>query len=148
MVGPGNNGEFHRADPAYRRLMLLMLVLTVVIGAIVLLGLQWWLGRLGSSPSMGDLFVYERWLHRLLGGLCLMLGSASGGFALWMHRMAEASRVERRWPPSSMRTSADIRIRYLTSADALVGQLKAASLALAVLAALLCAWAIWLFWAS
>ena len=147
MAGPGNNGEFHRADPAYRRLMLLLLVLTAVIGVIVLVALQWWLGRLGSSSTMGDLFVYETWLHRLLGGLCLILGAASAGFAWWMHRIAEASRAERRWPPSSMRTSADVRIRYLTSADSLVGQFKATAITLAVLAVLLCAWALWLFWA-
>ena len=148
MAGPGNNGEFHRADPAYRRQMQLLLLITVVIGVIVLVGLQWWLGRLGSSARMGDLFVYEAWLHRLLGGLCLMLGAAAGGFSWWMHRMAEASRIERRWPPSSMRTSADVRIRYLTSADSLVSQLKATSIALALVAVLLCAWALWLFWAS
>ena len=47
-----------------------------------------------------------------------------------------------------MRTSADVRIRYLTSADSLVSQLKATSIALALVAVLLCAWALWLFWAS
>ena len=45
-----------------------------------------------------------------------------------------------------MRTSADVRIRYLTSADSLVTQLKATAIALGVLALLLCAWAVWLFW--
>ena len=47
-----------------------------------------------------------------------------------------------------MRTSADVRIRYLTSADTLVTQLKAAALALGILALALCAWAIWLFLAG
>ena len=47
-----------------------------------------------------------------------------------------------------MRTSADVRIRYLTSADSLVTQLKATALALGILALLLCAWAIWLFWSA
>lgn len=148
MSAPSNNGEFHRADPAYRRQMQLWLVLTVVVGALVLLGLHWWLQRLGSSAHMGDLFAYQAWLHRLLGGLCLVLSAASAGFAWWIHRMAEASRVERRWPPSSMRTSADVRIRYLTSADSLVGQLKATSVALFCLAVLLFGWALWLFWAG
>src|SRR5688572_4362674 len=115
MAGPGNNGEFHRADPAYRRQMQVWLVLTVVLGVVILVGLQWWLRRLGSSARMGDLFVYQAWLQRLFGGLCLVLSAASAGFAWWIHRVAEASRIERRWPPSSMRTSADVRIRYLTS---------------------------------
>ena len=45
-----------------------------------------------------------------------------------------------------MRTSADVRIRYLTSADTLVGQLKGTAVALAMLALGLCVWAAWLLW--
>jgi hypothetical protein len=44
-----------------------------------------------------------------------------------------------------LRTSADVRIRYLTSADSLVTQLNAGAMALAVLAAALIGWGIWLF---
>jgi len=143
-----NNGEFHRADPAYRRQMQVFLAITVVVGLLALLGLRAWLQRLGAGAQLGDLGSYQAWLHRLLGGLCLMLAAAAGGFSFWLRRMAQASRSERRWPPSSMRTSADVRIRYLTSADSLVGQIQAASLALGLLALALAAWGLWLFWAS
>ena len=44
-----------------------------------------------------------------------------------------------------MRTSADVRVRYLTSADALVAQLRGAAIALGVVALLLAGWAVWLF---
>lgn len=152
MAGPArssgtSNGEFHRADPAYRRRMQIVLVATVVFGALAVVGLRLWLQKLGAGARFGDLYTYEAWLHRLLGGLCLVLGTAAAGFAVWLRRTALESRAERRWPPSGMRTSADVRIRYLTSADALVTQMLAASWALAVLAVALGAWAIWLFFA-
>jgi hypothetical protein len=140
------NGDFHRADPGYRRQMQFFLVLTLVLGIVVLVALQLWLRKLGANARFGDLASYQSWLHWLLAGLCVVLGTAAAGFSLWLYRMAQASRVERRWPPSSMRTSADVRIRYLTSADSLVGQLKSAALTLAVLAIGLCAWAGWLLW--
>lgn len=150
MAGPArssdnSNGEFHRADPAYRRQMQLVLVATIVLGALAVVGLWLWLQKLGANARFGDLYAYESWLHRLLGGLCLVLGSAAAGFAVWLRRTALASRAERRWPPSGMRTSADVRIRYLTSADTLVTQLLGASWALAALAVALGGWAIWLF---
>lgn len=146
MAQPGNNGEFHRADPAYRRQMQVWLAITVVLGVLLLVGLQWWLRKISANAGTGDLYFYQAWLHRLLAGLCLVLGAASAGFAQWLYRMALASSSERRWPPNSMRTSADVRIRYLTSADSLVTQLKGTAIALAVLALMLCGWAIWLFW--
>lgn len=146
MAQLGNNGELHRADPAYRRQMQAWLAITVVLGVLLLVGLQWWLGKISANSASGDLYFYQTWLHRLLAGLCLMLGAASAGFAQWLYRMALASSAERRWPPTSMRTSADVRIRYLTSADSLVTQLKGTAIALAVLALMLCAWSIWLFW--
>ncbi len=148
MAQPGNNGEFHRADPTYRRQMQVWLVITTVLGVLLLVGLQWWLRKISANAATGDLSFYQGWLHRLLAGLCLVLGAAAAGFAQWLYRMALASSSERRWPPNSMRTSADVRIRYLTSADSLVTQLKATAVALGVLALLLCAWAIWLFWSA
>ena len=142
--GKGRNGEFHRADPEYRRQVQVFLALTLVLGIVALVALQFWLRNLGANARFGDLGNYEAWLHRLLAGVCVVLGTAAAGFAFWLFRMAQATGAERRWPPSSMRTSADVRIRYLTSADTLVTQLKASALALAALATVLSGWAIWL----
>ena len=142
--GKGGNGEFHRADPAYRRQVQVSLTITMVLGIVALVALQLWLRKLGANARFGELGNYQEWLQRLLAGLCVVLGTAAAGFALWLFRMAQATGAERRWPPSSMRTSADVRIRYLTSADTLVTQLKASALALAVLASVLTGWAIWL----
>jgi flagellar basal body-associated protein FliL len=138
------SGEYHRADPAYRRQMQIFLAVTIVVGLAALVALQLWLGRLASSAALGDLSVYQSWLNRLLAGLCLLFAVTAAGFALWMFRFAQASKAERRWPPSSMRTSADVRIRYLTSADSLVTQLRGSAFALALLALLLAGWAAWL----
>ena len=148
MSDPTHNGEFHRADPAYRRQMQIVLALTVLVGLLALAVLHYWLSQLGAKVSHGDPFAYERWLHRLLGGLCLVLGAAAAAFALWLARLAKATKGERRWPPTSMRTSADVRIRYLTSADSLVSQMKAGASGLFVLALALFAWAAWLFLSS
>ncbi len=142
------NGEYHRADPVYRRQMQVFLALTIVVGIGALVALQFWLNRLGSGAAHGDPFALASWLNRLLGGLCLVLGVTAAGFAQWMYRIAMASKAERRWPPSSMRTSADVRIRYLTSADSLVAQLRGSAFAVGLLALLLIAWAAWLLWTS
>lgn len=142
------NGEYHRADPVYRRQMQVFLALTIVVGIGALVALQFWLRKLGATAGQGDPFALANWLNRLLGGLCLLLGVTAAGFAQWMYRIAMASKAERRWPPSSMRTSADIRIRYLTSADSLVAQLRGSAIALGLLALLLIAWAAWLLWTS
>ena len=145
MIEQRNNGEFHRADPVYRRQMQVFLALTIVLGILGLVALQWWLRKLGASATTGGVIVYQSWLNRLLAGLCLVLGVSAAGFAQWMYRMGLASKRERRWPPSSMRTSSDVRIRYLTSADSLVTQIQATAVALSVLALVLGLWAIWLF---
>ena len=138
-------GEFHRADPAYRRQMQVALLLTVLVGAAALVALQWWLARLGAHAGSGDLTNYETWLHRLLAGLCVVLAAASAGFEQWLYRTARATAQERRWPPATMRTSSDVRIRWLTSADSLVTQLRGGAFALFALAATLAGWAAWLF---
>ena len=139
------NGEFHRADPAYRLMMQRWLAGCVVGGLLALIALNLWLCRLGSTLLHANPDAYQLWLNRLLAGLSLLLGIGMAGFGLWLQRMARWTRLERCWPPSSMKTSTDVRIRYLTSADAFVQQLQAATWALWLVALALCAWAGWLF---
>ena len=121
-----NNNEYHRADPGYRRRMQILLVLVLAAGAGGLFLLHRWLSGLPAIVAGGNLFAYERALHWALGGVSLLLGATAAAFAAWLFRLAAATKVERRWPPTTMRTSADVRIRYLTSADAMVAQMKAA----------------------
>jgi hypothetical protein len=141
-----DNGTIHRADPQYRRRMQMWLVVCSIAGAILLACLVWWLSQLTQVMSQGDVDAYQRWLQRLMAGICLLLAAAAAGFAFWLQRLARATKAERRWPPASMPTSADMRIRYLTSADALVTQLQAGAWGLFALAFALAAWATWLLW--
>jgi hypothetical protein len=130
MMEHRNTGEFHKADPAWRRRMQGLLVLSVIAGIALLGFLHWWLARSahGGAEDMAHA------LYTALGALCLLLGLVSAVFATWLFRLAAATRAERRWPPSHMRTSADVRIRYLTSADSLVVQMKAGAFALSLAA--------------
>ena len=140
-----NNGEFHRADPAWRRRMQVLLVAITIAGIAAVVALNLWLARMAShgpgGPGAPD---YQHSLYVLMSGLCLALGLSAAVFAIWLFRAAAATKAERRWPPSSMRTSADVRIRYLTSADALIAQMRAGAFALAVLAVGLFGWSVWL----
>jgi hypothetical protein len=137
------NGDYHRADPATRRSMIGLLLVMVALGIAGLFGLSYWLDRMHSLAA-GDMVAYQKSLAHALAALCFVLAVVALCFAAWMFRMASATRADRRWPPSSMRTSSDIRIRYLTSADALVSQMKAVSFALVLAALALAGWALWL----
>ena len=138
-----HNGEYHRADPAWRRTVIWLLLIMVVLGLGSLFGLQHWLDRMHAQAA-GDILAYHHSLGHALAALCFVLGFVAICFAAWMFRLAAATRADRRWPPSSMRTSSDVRIRYLTSADALVTQLKAGAFALVFTALALAGWGLWL----
>ena len=144
MNQPRQEGEIHRADPAYRRQVWTWFAFTVVAGVVVLFALDRWLDalRAGIAADQGQDFGMR--LQRLIAGLCALFAIAAIAFGTWLRRLATATQRERRWPPSAMRTSSDIRVRYLTSADVLVAQFRAGSVALFALAVLLLAWATWL----
>ena len=143
MKEQGNNGEYHRADPARRRHVQWLLAATVLFGIGALVGLQSWLAHT-LARTAGTPGAYEHALSHALGILCIALALAGAAFAAWLFQLAAATRADRRWPPSSMRTSSDVKIRYLTSADALVTQMKAGAVALVLLALALAAWGAWL----
>ena len=126
--------------------MQLALAATVVVGIGALVALHFWLG--GLRADAGDVGAYQQALARVLAVVILVLAFFAAVFAAWLFRLAAATRAERRWPPSAMRTSSDVRIRYLTSADALVTQMKGGALALGLLALGLAAWGAWLLRAN
>jgi len=144
MTEPRQSGEFHQADPAYRRQMTIWLIVSVVAGAIFLFVLQRWLHHLSATLGSSNPFQMLVWLQRVLAGVCLLLAASAAGFAISVHRAAKQARLERRWPPSAMRTARDVRIRYLTSADALVSQLKVVAVALGLFALIVAAFGFWL----
>jgi len=120
----------------------------VIAGAIFLFALQQWLGHLFATVGAGDPYRMMVWLQRILAGLCLLLAAAGAGFAFWIYRVAKQARLERRWPPGAMRTARDVRIRYLTSADALVSQLMAVAIGLTLFSVAVAVFAVWLMRAA
>ena len=144
MTESRHSGEYHHADPAYRRQMMMGLAMSVIVGAVFLFALRYWLSHLSATVGATDPFRMLVLLQRILAGICPLLAAVGGGFALWIYRAAKQTRLERRWPPTAMRTARDVRIRYLTSADALVSQLMALVIGLALFSALVAAFALWL----
>lgn len=143
MTEPRQSGEFHHADPAYRKQMVVCLVASIVVGVLLLFALQQWLGHLATTFG-GDPDQMRAWLQRIFVGVCLLLAATGFGFAAYIHRVAKQTRQERRWPPIGMRTTRAVRIRYLTSADALVSQLMLSAAALAITSLIVLGYALWL----
>lgn len=134
----------HKADPAYRRILLVWLLGSALVGACLLLGLHAWLRHLETTVGRTDVDLYYHWLSRTLAGVALMFAAASLAAGIRLQRLAAASLRDRRWPPLDFRSGSDIRIRYLTSADAFIGNLKLGAYGLFALAAALALWAAWL----
>ena len=134
-----NDGEFHRADPARRRQVQWLLAATLLLGVGGIAWLLAWMGRTHGDPA-----AFANALTRSLGVPCVVLALAGVALATWLFRLAAATRAERRWPPSSMRTTSDVRIRYLSSADALVAQMKGGAIELGLLSLALGALGAWL----
>jgi hypothetical protein len=135
------NDEYHRADPAYRKRMLILLAVVFVAGSLGLFGLRAWLAGLSVSLARTDPVAYGLSLQYLLTGICLSLAATLAGFGLWLHRVAKAASLERRWPPSSMRTTVDIPVKRLKAADAMASRCRVMAAVLGVCVFALCAWA-------
>ena len=144
MTDQRNPGEFHKADPLWRRRMLQLLAATLAVGVGAQIGLHLWLVGLNEQLSHAEIPGLQRSLHRVLGALVLLLALGCAGLAGWALRLAAATRVERRWPPIHLRTVTDVRIRYLSSAEALAGRLKVGAVLLATLVLGLFGWGAWL----
>ena len=141
---PSTGGEIHRADPDYRRQMIVWLLVTVGAGGIMLFALVHWLGELRSQPGMDNPEQVAVWLQRLMAGLGLLLAAGSAGLAHWLYRTAESTSREKRWPPKDLQTTSDMPVRYLSSAEAKARHLRLGSRVFTVLAIAMTVWASWL----
>ncbi len=140
MTEQRHDGEFHKADPVYRRRTQVWLLVVALLGVGAVAALHWWLSLLDARFGAGNLGGHIRALHQALGALCVAFGLVAAALAIWLFRIAAATRAERRWPPASMRTSLDVRIRYLTAADSMATRMKGAAAALLLLALGAFAW--------
>jgi hypothetical protein len=148
MTEQRSNGEFHRADPAHRRKMQILLAVVVVLGLAALVAANLWLMHAGRHLTTVDQFVFRSALHTMVAVPSLLLGLSGAFVAAWLFRLARDTFAERRWPPSGTRTSADVRIRYLTAADSMAVQVRAGAIVMAVVSTGLLAFFAWLLWSS
>jgi hypothetical protein len=147
MGNPRQEGEIHRADPAYRKQLWGWFAFSVLAGAVLLFALDRWLAGLRAGFTADQGVAFEASVRRVLACVCLLLAALAIAFGAWLQRLAAATRRDRRFPPVAMRTSQDVRVRYLTSADALVTQFRAGAFGLYAAALGLIGWAAWLLFA-
>lgn len=128
--------EIHRANPAYRRRMLVLTAVIAVAALLALWGLHSWLRSL-SLAQPGLLMI---WLPRLLFGVAVII--ATGAFLGGRYLRDLAVRVEsgKRWPPQDMQTSSDIKVLYLSAAVSQARQFRWTAYALWGLAAVVLGW--------
>ncbi|HET6603021.1 MAG TPA: hypothetical protein VFG21_02235 [Xanthomonadaceae bacterium] len=132
----------HRADPAYRRYVVIALLLVVGAGAVALWLLVGWLAQ---APGDASVFRRHALLVALFGSVCFAMALPLGAFGVWLMRLARRIDVEGRFPPQDMHTTRDYPVA--TGADA--RRQARLHLALAVLAfalaALLVGWGAWVY---
>ncbi|MEO8160384.1 MAG: hypothetical protein ABI588_03115 [Arenimonas sp.] len=148
MSEQSNNGEFHPADPAYRRRIQLLLALVLVLVVVELVAVNTWLMHAARHLTTTEQFADRHALHYLLAVPSLLLGVFGALVAARMFRLARDTFAARRWPPNGTRSSVDVRIRYLTAAESIAVQVRAGAIALAVLSAGLLAFFAWLLWSG
>jgi len=125
--------EIQRADPAYRRRTLLLLVVAVVLALAVLAGAQRWMQAHAIVGSPRDAALQIRqWIGitATLCGFCLL---ALAGHAWWLSSRAQR---DARWPLASARVMRDTRVRRGVAVAPIVRWLRIAAVILIVLAAL------------
>lgn len=140
------NTEIHRADPALRRQLLWVLAILLVTGGAGLWALQQWLDALFQTLGQHNPGHLHTWLTRLVGGAALLVGSALAAGALWLYRLADDTRQQQRWPPSSLRVTQDLPVRRATEALAYAQQLRVSAIALGLMGACVLLWALWIGW--
>ena len=140
------NDAVHRADPALRRQLLIVLAVSVPVAALALWGLQQWLEHLARTVGAQDPEHLALWLRRLMGGACFLVAGSLGAGAFWLQGLAADVESERRWPPRELRSSQDIAVLRGDAAAAMVRQLRIAATGLGLLATAIGLWALWLGW--
>lgn len=136
--------QVHRADPAYRRRMLALLALSVVAGAALLAGLQYWLAHLGDD-ALHPLTTLQ-WLYIVFLGTVVALVLPLALLGLWLLRYADTIERERRYPLPGERTARDVGVREGRQAAALARRLRGLGALLWAFCAMLLGWCVWTGW--
>ncbi|MGO1072639.1 hypothetical protein [Lysobacter sp. CA199] len=102
--------DIHRADLAYRRRSLRLLLALLCLCAVGLWQLHEWLQIVQARASGGDAAQARRWLRWAIAGL---LASPVVPLLLWgrsLRRLGSAARQEQRFPPRAWKTYRDVRV--------------------------------------
>ncbi|ROU05807.1 hypothetical protein [Lysobacter enzymogenes] len=110
--------EIHRADLAYRRRSLWLLLAIAAGCALALWQLHGWLQSVQAHVAIADASQARRWLRRALAGLVL---APTAPLWLWgrgLRRLGRAAGEQRRFPPRDWKTYRDVRVLRGDAADA------------------------------
>ncbi|KAB2900613.1 MAG: hypothetical protein F9K31_04465 [Dokdonella sp.] len=125
------NDDIQRADPAYRRRTLLLLVLAAVVAAIALAFTQRWLY---AQALVADPAVAARQLRAWIGMSTLLAGASL--LVLAVHAWRQSRRAVRaaRWPVPGVRVIRDTRVRRGAAVAPIVRWLRVCAMLCVVLA--------------
>ena len=138
--------EFHRADKAYRTRSLLLLALVVALCGVLLWQLDTWLSNLSTTLAASDGATVSTWLRVLFAALGIGLAVPAGALGVSLRKLAFASRIEGRFPPTAWKTWRDVRVLRDAPARAWARRVEVAGTCALALAALLLAWTAWALW--
>ena len=135
--------EIHRADKAYRKRSLWLLVGIVVMCGVLLWELQTWLQSLTQNLDGRDPRTVRQWVRLLLAGLGFSMAIPSIGLGVSLRRLAAGVRNEGRFPPADWKTLRDVRILRGPDADTWARRVGLASSAAIAVAGLFLGWSAW-----
>lgn len=138
--------DIHYADKAYRRRSLLLFVVIVALCIVLLWQLQTWLQDVTAYLSGKDPDSVRRWLRVLFAGLGIALAMPAIGLGLTLHRLAQAARLQGRFPPAELKTFRDVRILRDAAALGWARRVEAGGRAALALAGVLIGWSLWAWW--
>ena len=138
--------EIHRADRAYRNRSVLLLAAVVVLCGVLLWQLQAWLAQMSTTLAGSDPVTLSQWLRILFVALGVGLAVPAAALGVSLRRLAQASRLEGRFPPIALKTWRDVRVLRDRPALAWARRVELAAHAALLLAVLLFAWSAWAWW--
>lgn len=135
----------HRADPAYRRRMLVLLALAVLAGGTSLWALQLWLDGSANGDRPNPL-ADPYWLYVVFAGTSAALALPMVLLGLWLRRYARAVQAGCRHPLADERTARDMPVRAGEDAVAHARRLRRLGSLLWLLATGVIVWSLWTGW--
>ncbi|HEY0660760.1 MAG TPA: hypothetical protein VGD21_05515 [Lysobacter sp.] len=138
--------DIHYADKAYRRRSLLLFAAIVALCIVLLWQLHAWLQDVTTHLRGQDPATVRSWLRVLFAGLGIALAMPAIGLGLTLRRLAQASRLQQRFPPMEWKTFRDVRVLRDAAALNWARRVDAGAKAALALAGALIGWALWAWW--